>query len=100
MRFSPKWSKPGLFANSASDGRAERHVNRHGARAQRLAQTSALARQALRVCASVYRDLNFAAPDALTPDAVERDLVFVGLTLLDTVILKCHASTFGVPATE
>ena len=49
-----------------------------------LDQTSAMARQALRVLASAYRDLpaewTAAAPDGANPDEVERDLVFVGLT--------------------
>ena len=45
-----------------------------------LAQTSAMAKQALRVLGSAYRDLDNASPADLTADAVERDLVFVGLT--------------------
>ncbi len=49
-----------------------------------LKQTSAMAKQALRVLASAYRDLpaewTSSAPDGATPDAVERELVFVGLT--------------------
>jgi len=45
-----------------------------------LAQTSAMAKQALRVLGSAYRDLNDTSPAGLTADAVERDLVFVGLT--------------------
>jgi P-type Ca2+ transporter type 2C len=47
-------------------------------REQILAQTASMARQALRVLASARRDL----PDSgvLTADAVEQDMVFVGLT--------------------
>lgn len=47
-----------------------------------LDETSAMAKQALRVLASAYRDLpDGPTPlDGATPDAVERDLVFVGLT--------------------
>ena len=45
-----------------------------------LAQTSAMATQALRVLGSAYRDLPHALPADLTAEAVERDLVFVGLT--------------------
>ncbi|HAR98906.1 MAG TPA: cation-translocating P-type ATPase [Syntrophus sp. (in: bacteria)] len=44
-----------------------------------LAQSAAMARQALRVLGSAYRDLDDAPPEALTAEAVERDLVFVGL---------------------
>ncbi len=50
-------------------------------RARILADTVALARESLRVLASAYRDLPGTTPVAeLTPDRVERDLVFVGLT--------------------
>jgi Ca2+-transporting ATPase len=45
-----------------------------------LAQTSAMAKQALRVLGSAYRDLSVADPTAFTAATVERDLVFVGLT--------------------
>ncbi len=45
-----------------------------------LAQTTAMAKQALRVLGSAYRDLDNASPADLTADAVEHDLVFVGLT--------------------
>ncbi len=45
-----------------------------------LAQTTAMAKQALRVLGSAYRDLDNASPAELTTDAVEHDLVFVGLT--------------------
>ncbi len=45
-----------------------------------LAQTSAMAKQALRVLGSAYRELNSADPTGFTAATVERDLVFVGLT--------------------
>lgn len=45
-----------------------------------LAQTSSMAQQGLRVIGSAARDLKDTAPDGLTADTVERDLVFVGLT--------------------
>lgn len=45
-----------------------------------VARTSAMATQALRVLGSAYRDLGPGSPAGLTADAVERDLVFVGLT--------------------
>jgi Ca2+-transporting ATPase len=45
-----------------------------------LAQNTAMARQALRVLGSAYRDLDHTAPSDLTAEAVERELVFVGLT--------------------
>ncbi len=45
-----------------------------------LAQTTAMAKQALRVLGSAYRDLEGGASAPRTADAVERDLVFVGLT--------------------
>jgi P-type Ca2+ transporter type 2C len=45
-----------------------------------LAQTTTMARQALRVLASAWRDLENLSPDDLTGDFVERDLVFIGLS--------------------
>ena len=45
-----------------------------------VAQNTAMAQQALRVLGSAWRDLDNARPAELTPEAVERDLVFVGLT--------------------
>lgn len=42
-------------------------------------QNSAMAQQALRVLGSAYRDLDESSPARLTPEEVERDLVFVGL---------------------
>jgi len=44
-----------------------------------LEQTTAMAKQGLRVLASAQRDLDRVATEALTPDFVEQDLVFVGL---------------------
>ena len=49
-------------------------------REQILAQTSAMAKKALRVLGSAWRDLDDAAPADLTSDAVERELVFIGLS--------------------
>jgi len=45
-----------------------------------LAQTSSMAQQGLRVLGSANRELKDVSPDSLTAEAVERDLVFVGLT--------------------
>ncbi|MEO6567701.1 MAG: cation-translocating P-type ATPase, partial [Opitutaceae bacterium] len=45
-----------------------------------LAGTSAMAKQALRVLGSAWRDLDVSSPADLTADAVERELVFIGLT--------------------
>ncbi len=45
-----------------------------------VSEVSAMAKQALRVLASAYRDLDSASIGELNPEAVERDLVFVGLT--------------------
>ena len=39
-----------------------------------------MAKKALRVLGSAWRDLDDAAPADLTSDAVERELVFIGLT--------------------
>ena len=45
-----------------------------------VAQNAAMAQQALRVLGSAYRDLDNASPADLTADAVEHNLVFVGLS--------------------
>ncbi len=45
-----------------------------------LAKTSELATHALRVLGSAYRDVDAATSADTTADAVERDLVFIGLT--------------------
>jgi Ca2+-transporting ATPase len=50
------------------------------ARAHIMAETSAMAKHALRVLASAYRDLEDAPSAELTADAVETDMVFVGLS--------------------
>ncbi|MCC6821099.1 MAG: cation-translocating P-type ATPase [Verrucomicrobia subdivision 3 bacterium] len=49
-------------------------------RAHILAQTSAMAKQALRVLGSAYRDLENTSTADLTAGEVEHDLVFVGLS--------------------
>jgi Ca2+-transporting ATPase len=45
-----------------------------------LQQTTAMAKKALRVLCSAYRDLSGTTFDGLTPDEAEQELVFVGLT--------------------
>ena len=45
-----------------------------------VAQNTGMAQQALRVLGSAWRDLDNTSPADLTADAVEHDLVFVGLT--------------------
>jgi Ca2+-transporting ATPase len=45
-----------------------------------VAQNTAMAQQALRVLGSAWRDMDNASPDSLTAEAVEHDLVFVGLS--------------------
>jgi Ca2+-transporting ATPase len=77
------------FVNGAPDVLLERCTGiytREGARAMTdqdrrriAAQNDAMARQALRVLGSAWRDLEDAGPAELTAEAVERDLVFVGL---------------------
>lgn len=45
-----------------------------------LSQTTGMAQQALRVLGSAWRDLESAVPAELSAEAVERELVFVGLS--------------------
>jgi len=67
-------------------------------------QNTAMAQQALRVLGSAYRDLGDSLPTDLSAEAIERDLVFVGLTGMydppraevKVAVAKCRAAGIRV----
>jgi len=102
------------FINGAPDVLLERCTNLYTSTGVRpmtdedrqniTAQNTAMAQQALRVLGSAWRDLDNAAPADLTADAVEKDLVFVGLTGMydpprqeaKDAVAKCRAAGIRV----
>ncbi|WP_340123612.1 HAD-IC family P-type ATPase [Methylobacter svalbardensis] len=102
------------FINGAPDVLLERCTNLYTSTGVRpmtdedrrniTAQNTAMAQQALRVLGSAWRDLDNASPVDLTADAVEKDLVFVGLTGMydpprqeaKDAVAKCRAAGIRV----
>jgi len=103
------------FVNGAPDVLLERCTKIYGSdggihpltdqdRESIVAQNAAMAKQALRVLASAWRDMDNASPAELTVDAVERDLVFVGLAGMydpprqeaKDAVAKCRAASIRV----
>ena len=102
------------FINGAPDVLLERCTNLYTSTGVRpmtdedrqniVAQNTAMAQQALRVLGSAYRDLDNASPTDLTADAVEHDLVFVGLSGMydpprheaKEAVAKCRAAGIRV----
>jgi len=68
------------------------------------ARNAAMAKKALRVLGSTYRELDHASPERLTAEHVERGLVFVGLAGMydpprpeaKEAVAKCHAAGIRV----
>ncbi|MGZ8529514.1 MAG: cation-translocating P-type ATPase [Candidatus Binatia bacterium] len=102
------------FVNGAPDVLLERCANLYSSTGVRpmtdedrrniVAQNIAMAEQALRVLGSAYRNLDNASPAGLTAEAVEHDLVFVGLSGMydpprqeaKDAVAKCRAAGIGV----
>ena len=102
------------FINGAPDVLLERCINLYSSTGVRpmtdedrqnvVAQNTAMAQQALRVLGSAWRDLDNASPAELTADAVEHDLVFVGLSGMydpprqeaKAAVAKCRAAGIRV----
>ena len=102
------------FINGAPDTLLERSTHLYTAtgiqpltdadRQQILAQITAMAGQALRVLGSAHRDLDAPPPDGFTAEAVEQNLVFVGLTGMydpprpeaKAAIASCHSAGIRV----
>ena len=102
------------FLNGAPDSLLERCSQLYTAtgiqplsdadRQQILAQITAMAGQALRVLGSAYRDLDAPPSEGFTAEAVEQNLVFVGLTGMydpprpeaKAAIATCHAAGIRV----